>query len=734
MKLHRINLSLLLIFALLMMQLPVVGQVVDPAGPPLPDFSKGRGSGSKGAKDEKLSSDLKILSSQYGRSKGSKGKNEVAFSEGELENIFGIDAKEDNPKVNLAVTVKNDTDIQSLRDLGMNIFFQKGNVVYGEATISRLGSLALERDVIQISSVKSARTPTIPVTPSPPVEPISSKGSNGNDTNVKLISEFDKAGLDGTGVIVGVIDSGIDWRHPDFINPDGTSRILAIWDYFDESYRESNGKIGTIPPKLSPEGKNLWGTIYTNAQINAALRGEGTVNTEDAGGHGTAVAGTAAGNGRASDGKYTGVAPQSDLIIVRASECGSFANWLPGAEWIIRQAKEYKKPVVINQSFGGHHSAHDGTQEGEEYLNLVTGKDVPGVIFTVSAGNEGRHNLHATGRFGKTTGGGREFSDPISINIFRRETSGDGTTINSYFDARDDWGITVVPRFSAGLTDADGKPLIFYVFKHQGEVKYSLLEGLSKPDWFDDFGTNVISGSGTDGVKDTLTLWLPPGSYDLFGYGTSANVFNGNFDLYIPDFETADFGRGTTKTGMIGSPGNATNVITVGAYNFRNNWINNLNTQTVVNTPNGYLSEYSNPGGIREKDKIVKPDIVAPATFTISPLSQTAGLNGTGCDGDNMGTHAGPTRTTSNGKYISWEGTSASAPFTAGVIALMLQKNKTLDAEQVREILKQTAKKGGVIGAIPNPDWGFGMLDSAAAIKATPSIEKKNKPTRKEKK
>jgi subtilisin family serine protease len=535
-------------------------------------------------------------------------------------------------------------------------------------------------------------------------------------------------------VIVGVIDSGIDWRHPDFINPDGTSRILAIWDYFDESYQSSNGKIGTIGPKLSPQGKNLWGTIYTNAQINAALKGTGTVNTSDVSGHGTAVAGTAAGNGRASDGKYAGVAPQADLIIVRASECDSFANWIPGAEWIIRTAKEYKKPVVINQSFGGHSSAHDGNQESEKYLNLVTGKDVPGVIFTVSAGNEGRFNLHATGRFGKTTGGGQEMSSPISINIFSRETEGEGTTFNGYFDAGDDWGIAVVPRSSADLTDADGKPLIFFVFKHQREVKYALLEGLKEPDWFADFGSDVIYGSGTDGVKDTLTLWLPPGSYDLFGYGTSANVVNGDFDFYIPNFETADFGRGTTKTGMVGSPGNAKNVITVGAYNFRNNWINNLNTQTVVNTPNGYISEYSNPGGVREKDKVVKPDLAAPATYTISPLSQTAGLNSTSCDGDSMGSRAGPARTTLNGKYISWEGTSASAPFVAGVIALMLQKNKTLDAEQVREIFKKTTKKGGIIGATPNPDWGFGMLDPAAALTATPPMKKKQNPRRGRKK
>ena len=284
-----------------------------------------------------------------------------------------------------------------------------------------------------------------------------------------------------------------------------------------------------------------------------------------------------------------------------------------------------------------------------------------------------------------------------------------------------------MPRSSTGLVDSDGNPLMFYVYKDKGQVKYLLGEDLEKPEWFDRFGSSVIQGVGTDGNKDTLVLWLPPGSYDIWGYGTSANVVNGNFDLYAPSFRTVDFGQGTTKTEMVGSPGNASNVITVGAYNFRNNWINNINKQTLLNLPTGHISDYSSPGGKRESDKVVKPDIVAPASYTISPLSQTAGLNSETCGGDNMGRGAGDFYTTSDGKYIAWEGTSASAPFTAGVIALMLQKNNSLDAEQVREILRQTAKKGETIGATPNADWGNGMLDPEAAIKAVSPIKKKTR-------
>src|SRR5690606_21720365 len=105
-----------------------------------------------------------------------------------------------------------------------------------------------------------------------------------------LANEFNKGSLTGKGVIVGVIDSGIDIKHQDFIRPDGTSRIIAIWDMHDHSFRDSGGKIGSAPPKFNAADPALPGTIYTNAQINAALKGTGTVNTVDRHGHGTAVA------------------------------------------------------------------------------------------------------------------------------------------------------------------------------------------------------------------------------------------------------------------------------------------------------------------------------------------------------------------------------------------------------------------------------------------------------------
>ena len=698
-----------------------------------PDLSQSQGgTGAKGGNETKLSSDLRILSDQYSDERqGSKGGDSgFGFSDDELKQMYGISAEEASPMVGLAVTVSSVSDVAALRSNGMKVYLVQGNVVYGQAPVSSLGKLAAERRVLKIASTKSAKIPEVPKSGTVPnivsdFEAAGGKSARGTAAT-PLANEFAKGTLTGKGVIVGVIDTGIDFRHPDFINPDGTSRILAIWDLYDESFRTSAGKIGTAPPSLTAGGDPLFGTVYTNAQINAALKGSGTVNTVDNNGHGTAVAGTAAGNGRASTAVNIGVAPEADLVIVKACDCGGFTeNWVYGAAWITQFAKNLKRPLVVNGSFGGHYSAHDGKDPEEVFLNGLTGKGIPGVLFTMSAGNEGYSNMHATGRFGPKRAGQQDIqSSPISVTINAERTMSAGSMILGFFDARDDWGVAVVPSAMSNLKDKAGNPLTFWLIKSEGEVKYITRQGVQVPDDFGELTTTINRSSSLGTTTDMLALPLPAGTYDVYGFSTSEKVLSGNFDFYAPNNRVVDFGRGTTKTGMVGTPGNAANVITVGAYNFRKNWTNLGGTETVFGFDLGEISDYSSPGG-RRRDGVVKPDIAGPATYTISPLSSAAGPDSQSCDGGNMGAGLGEKYVTPEGKYIAWSGTSASSPFTAGVVALMLQKNPTLDAEQVRQILIKTAKKGGIIGGVPNPAWGYGMLDPAAALTATPVAVKK---------
>lgn len=739
----KITTIFILIFALTSGRFLIVSAQQTQITPPkYPNVELGRGSGSKSGagETEKLTPELRMLYAQY-RKSGGKGASgspiEIKFNDAQLKEIFGIkDAGNANPLIAVAVTTKTDAHLAALKSAGMKVYMRQGNVVYGEAAITNLANIAGDKSVSQIAAAKSAKTPDLPSETAPPVmnAPNSKGGASASNTaappkKTPLANEFNKGAMTGKGVIVGVIDSGIDWRHRDFIKPDGTSRITAIWDLFDDSFAQSGGKIGTSPPTLIAGGDALPGTIYTNAQINAALKGNGKVNTRDNQGHGTATAGTAAGNGGSAGAAFAGVAPEADLMIVKASDCGGFVDaYIFGAKWIVNTARELKRPVVVNQSFGGHFTAHNGTEQEEQFLNSLTGKGIPGVIFTVSAGNEGQFSMHASGQFGPRREGQADISSrPLSVTIPEDRAGQSGSVLLGVFDSRDEWGAIVQPIGVPALTDKNGKPISFSLFKIDGELRYLLDEGVAKPDWFDAYLVEILGNSKFGDKNDTLAVGLPPGAYRIWGFGASAKVVNGNFDFYAPNFRAVDFGMGTTKTGMIGSPGNAANAITVAAYNFRNNWRNTVGGETRFNFNLGEIADYSSPGGKRA-DGVYKPDIAAPANYTISPLAATADLNSQSCEGESMAASLGKSYLTADGTHIAWNGTSASSPFTAGVIALMLQKNPNLDAEQVRQILIKTAKSGGSVGAVPNPNWGYGMLDAAAALQATPLAKAAPKP------
>jgi subtilisin family serine protease len=264
-------------------------------------------------------------------------------------------------------------------------------------------------------------------------------------------------------------------------------------------------------------------------------------------------------------------------------------------------------------------------------------------------------------------------------------------------------------------------------------LKVQLQPGAKKPKYFDEYAQAILTKTAQmskgGGNRDTLWLPFPPGTYLIQGFGPTANVKRGEFDVYAPfapSLYEAAFIYGAEKKKMIGSPGNAANVITVGSYDFRRDWNNQNGERTSYNLPVNGISDYSSPGGLRA-DGVFKPDITAPARYTISSLSEAA-RPGPSCkcvDNEhecaNMGAEAGPSSITADGMHIAWSGTSAAAPYTAGVIALMLQKNPRLDAKQIKDILARSAiKNDRYVGAVPNPEWGYGKINPAGAIAATP--------------
>ena len=168
-----------------------------------------------------------------------------------------------------------------------------------------------------------------------------------------------RTNLTGAGVLVAVIDSGIDYRHPDFRNEDGTTRIVALWD------QTAVPRAGEGPPEGYTQGVE-----YSRETINEALEqtdafaASQIVPQNDTSGHGTHVAGIAAGNGRASGGANRGVAYESELLIVKLGVPGggSFprtTELMTAVDYCIRKARELLMPLAVNLSFGNNYGSHE---------------------------------------------------------------------------------------------------------------------------------------------------------------------------------------------------------------------------------------------------------------------------------------------------------------------------------------------------------------------------------------
>ena len=212
-------------------------------------------------------------------------------------------------------------------------------------------------------------------------------------------------GLTGKGILVGVVDSGVDFFHPDFRNEDGSSRILRLWD------QSVNG---------NPPNGYTKGTEYTKEEIDEALvlgETEGRrlialhieeapvarplIPSGDFSGHGTAVLGIAAGNGRASDGVNRGVAYESEILVVKMGNAGTNSfprttELMEGIDYLVRQASAMGKPIAINISFGNNYGSHQGDSLLETYISNVA--NVGRSVICVGSGNNGNDRIHTAGR------------------------------------------------------------------------------------------------------------------------------------------------------------------------------------------------------------------------------------------------------------------------------------------------------------------------------------------------
>ena len=441
--------------------------------------------------------------------------------------------------------------------------------------------------------------------------------------------------LSGRGVLIAVLDSGIDYFHEAFRRADGTTRILELWDQTQNR-------------------------VYTEAEINRALeRGSREaarqiVSSVDASGHGTAVAGIAAGDSNS----YRGIAYESDLLVVKLGTARPdgfprTTELMRAVNYAVAFAAERFLPLVINISFGNTYGSHDGSSLLETFLDDI--RNYGRTTILVGSGNEGAASGHTSGTLQMRRTEEVEFtvsSYESSFSIQLWKSYSDQFEVSLQAPSGERFG-----PFSEELGPARFRYRKMQILLYYGKPgPYSTAQEL----YFD-----FIPDEGSFVDEGIWTFFLRP-----------VSLVSGRYDFWLPSAGVLNaatrFLRPTPDTTLT-IPSAAFKVITVGAYNsFYNSY-----------------ADFSGRGFTRLTDQ-VKPDIAAPGVNITAPAA--------------------------NGGYQSVTGTSFATPVASGAAALLMQwgivngNDPFLYGEKVKAYLRRGARKLPGIAEYPNPMVGYGTL------------------------
>ena len=493
-------------------------------------------------------------------------------------------------------------------------------------------------------------------------------------------------GQAGAGVIVGDVDSGIDWSHADFKKPDGTTRLLNIWD---------QTVTGTPPPGFT------YGKQWTQADINAGLP------AKDTDGHGTHVMGIAAGDGSATGNgqpanRFIGVAPNADIIMVRTDFTTS--HIVDGVNYVFQRAAALGKSAVVNLSLGSNFGAHDGTETMDASINALTGA---GKIIVAAAGNEGGQSLHAL-QVVAVGGGNQTVTFSVPTYTANSGATTDFVIIDAYYPGAANMSVSIAsPRGTSnvgpvtkgntgsktGTAATDGDVYIEngYTPPPGGATNIYIQIWDAATARIPRVGTWTVTLTPVSGTSPQLDLWLA--QFQLGAAGVQP--------LFTSDVDEHD---------LVQSPASAAQVIAVGAYTTKVAWpsIDGSSYQFTDATPVGTLTGWSSPGPLRNGAQ--KPDITAPGSAIVSSLSTA--------------TSPAPAQALVNPDGVHWTGagTSMSCAHVTGGVALVLADSPGLTPAQVKTKLFADALVDGNTGAVPNAHWGYGKLRLLRADTQAPSV------------
>ena len=449
-------------------------------------------------------------------------------------------------------------------------------------------------------------------------------------------------GLTGQGVLVGIVDSGIDLTNADFRNEDGTTRIAALWDQADRE--------------------------FTSEEINEFLNAQGLERpavrpplSVDSSGHGTAVAGIAAGNGRGSEGRrYRGAAPESELVIVKmkSPQPGGFprtTELMTGVDYLIRKAQEMRMPIAVNISFGNTYGPHDGSSLVEQYLNDVSA--IWKNVICIGTGNEGTAAGHAAGIVSDEEETVQELAvqereQPFGLQIWKSYT--DEIDLSIISPAGEQAGPfrekTGAQRYLAGSTEL----LVYYGEPKPYSVRQEIFIAFLPMRDYVDSGVWQIVLTPRRIVAGTYQMWLP--AQAALNVGTAFLTPDGMSTLTVPS--------------------TAARAVTVAAYDART----------------FSYADFSGrgPSAVYESAGVPKPDVAAPGVDVNAPIP--------------------------GGGYRAFTGTSFAVPFVTGGAALLMEwgivrgNDPYLYGEKVKAYLRRGAWELPGYSEWPNAQLGYGVL------------------------
>jgi subtilisin family serine protease len=540
-------------------------------------------------------------------------------------------------------------------------------------------------------------------------------------------------GLTGRGVVLGIVDTGFDPSHPDLRDRAGRTRVLYWLDFSRERANRHPELEDALGCRTEPkDDERTPCAVLDGSDVEELLADRDPLNDpHDFGGHGTHVASLAGGNGLANDPpRYVGVAPEASFIVARVTrKSGGIydADVLRAVSFVFERAEAAKLPAVVNLSLGTDFGGHDGTTPVERGLESLVGPDHPGRAIVVAAGNSGGlyEGLDATvpGPLGVHTEVHVAAEASALVPIITPPTSPGVTegTVYVWLTLRAGDQLRLGLENHAG-TLIEPVPRGGQVIHGRPDLEATIINGVTSP------GSPIAQGShGAAVIIDGR--WKSDEAFALRLEGpASARIWLEGEGRLAPDRSLGPLLPRAQKEGTVNVPASSPGLIAVGATLNRNDWVDHTGeTVTIpffgalVDAPPDSAAYFSSAGP--NALGALKPDLVAPGANIVGAMAAGADprLPGEGGIFDDGGLCAelGFERFcfVVDDDHAVTGGTSMSAPLVAGAIALLFERDPTLDQTAVRALLQAGARR--LRGVAPEPSQlGAGSLDLERTLQA----------------